>query len=326
MAAFVDYSPSEQQRIARTIARRACDEFGLTGAAVKCVNAEFNTTFRVTSNEGRFALRLNINSRRRGPEIEGEVAWVEALANGGKVRVARPRRTVHGQGAALIEVPELAEAVPCAMFEWLSAPTVGFGTMNARLAAMVGSAMHGLHVAAIGQELPPGARRPVLHDVLDGLGWTHPEHELFTMTLDRANAALGKLAQQPARLIHFDVHMQNAKRDRDGLILIDFDDAVWGWPLVDVAQAMYYLRRNLQQPEFEQAYWDALQIGPSEGDFSEEDFELLVTARNLLMVASLATSNNHAWREALPGYMKLAEVRVKTYWDTGRYDPFVRPD
>ena len=58
----------------------------------------------------------------------------------------------------------------------------------------------------------------------------------------RLHAALARLERQPDvySMIHADMHPGNVLVDGDGLTIIDFDDAAWGWHAYDIAVALVH--------------------------------------------------------------------------------------
>ena len=59
---------------------------------------------------------------------------------------------------------------------------------------------------------------------------------------ERLHAALARLERQPDvySMIHADMHPGNVLVDGDGLTIIDFDDAAWGWHAYDIAVALVH--------------------------------------------------------------------------------------
>ena len=71
---------------------------------------------------------------------------------------------------------------------------------------------------------------------------------VFRRAAERVEAALACLrATGPMRLLHGDLHVWNVLVHRGQLAAIDFEDLMWGWPIQDIATALYYLHHR---PDF----------------------------------------------------------------------------
>ena len=78
---FEDLSTAAQVARIRRTAFAALADYPLEVARLRLLNHGFNTTYRVDTTDGRrFALRINVNSRRSPQNLAAEVAWLTALA------------------------------------------------------------------------------------------------------------------------------------------------------------------------------------------------------------------------------------------------------
>jgi len=76
----------------------------------------------------------------------------------------------------------------------------------------------------------------------DHKGLTDAERRLVLEVRSRLHAALARLERTPAvySMIHADMHPGNVLIDGEGLTIIDFDDAAWGWHAYDIAVALVH--------------------------------------------------------------------------------------
>ena len=94
---FEDRSVRGQVARLRPLAVEVLRRYSIDVAALRLLNHGFNTTFRVDTTDGRrFALRLNVNSRRTDSFIGAEMAWLAALAEETDLWVPIPQRTLDG--------------------------------------------------------------------------------------------------------------------------------------------------------------------------------------------------------------------------------------
>lgn len=50
-----------------------------------------------------------------------------------------------------------------------------------------------------------------------------------------------KASGQPLSVIHSDLHQWNIRSYYGSLSPIDFEDIMWGWPIQDIGNSLYYL-------------------------------------------------------------------------------------
>ena len=107
---------------------------------------------------------------------------------------------------------------------------------------------------------------------------------------------------QTYSLIHGDLHPGNILKTGNGLQVIDFDDAGFGWHLYELAVALFHYQSN---PHFGMIR-DALVAGyRSQRSLSDEALDLLPA---FLLMRALATLG---WIDARPGTRPSRRVRVR---------------
>ncbi len=305
--------------------RRALDEVlarhRLEGASVKLAAHAYNTTFRVTTDTFDAAVRVNVNSKRSFAEVRGEVAFVELVHRSGLVRVPEPLPIFGGKPYDTAEIAGFPTPCPVAAYRWIQggAPSKSDPASAGKL---LGETLRGLHSATEGVvQLPDGAERPVLGDVMDGLPMRLPTGGIFEEVLGRANEALDRLKVEPPQLTHFDLHFGNVKVHEGKMWAYDFDDSLWAWKAADVAQSMFYLRSTTDPDTSEAAFWDGFGTPMKELGISTEDFEMLVAGRALLLANDFLGNVNAYLREIAPRYLRVTEKRLRNMLETGRFEP-----
>ena len=92
-----DRTADEWAVLLEPLARRALASYDLDVAGVSLITNDWNCVFRVDLTDGSSrVLRVSRPDRRTRAEIEGEMAWLAALADG-PVPVPAPVRTRDGQ-------------------------------------------------------------------------------------------------------------------------------------------------------------------------------------------------------------------------------------
>lgn len=260
---------------AETIARSALADFALDeGSQLTFIKQRENTVFRVTSPQGRFALRIARPGYRTDAEIESEIEYVQALQEHG-IDVPRYRLMRDGRAFAVREVDGLR--FPVVVQEWLDdgAPMEdiarafdGTSTLTPEDFAAVGALAAQMHEAATAIGRPAGFDRPAW-DAEGLVGeralWGDPgalrEHsdddlrvlreaaESLTRLLDGAGTDPGVFG-----VLHADFTPENIMRRSDGsLTLIDFDDFGEGWHAFDLATTIFFFQFHPRHAEYRRA-------------------------------------------------------------------------
>ena len=309
----------------RPVAEEALSRYPVDVSSLRLLQHGFNTTFRVDTKAGeKYALRLNVNSKRTAANLAAEAEWLWALGEETDIWVPVPQRTHDGALTTAVWSPDLGRDVNTVLFSWLPGRTLGEDPTKDKMKE-VGRTLSVLHRHGktwrprIG-ELP----------VLDRPYWDMPNRltlddsplsdtmkviveEVMVQVSNTVEALMVRSGSQP---IHTDPHNWNMKWYRGRLSLFDFDDSGIGPTLFDLAISTYYLRPN-------NANADALLEGYAEvselPSHSADEFEALVAHRNVLLLNDLLTTLHSEHRALLPRYIANTEIKLRAYLDTGIY-------
>jgi Ser/Thr protein kinase RdoA (MazF antagonist) len=320
----------------RAVALRALASYGLTDARVRLLQFGFNALFRVDAADGRFALRLNVNSHRSLDNVTGELAWIEALGRETSLTVPTPRARPDGQLVALVDAPEVGRPLPATLFAWIPGRDLGARDGAAALHAL-GGAMATLHTHGAGWSLPAGAALPHGSDLFMGqppsiLAEQHPElpssrQAVFVEAHRHAAQALAALyAEAPQHLVHFDLHTWNVKWRRGQLAVFDFDDCAIACAVHDLAITTYYLRSRPRGAMLEEALRAGYAGQRTLPACPPERFEALLLARLLLLANDLFRIEHADDRAQLPRYLAQCEAAARRFLATGRFAPAASAD
>jgi Ser/Thr protein kinase RdoA (MazF antagonist) len=124
-------------------------------------------------------------------------------------------------------------------------------------------------------------------------------------------------AAQRSIVLHADLHGGNLKWHRGRLAVFDLDDAGFGVPALDLAISTFYLRAGAPGVEaaLRQGYAEVRDLP----DVSDEQFEALVAARQLLLANSLLSSSTASLRAEATDYLDVTVQRLRGWRDTGRF-------
>jgi Ser/Thr protein kinase RdoA (MazF antagonist) len=331
--AFESLTQRQQIHRMRGAAIRVLTRWPIEVDRLRLLNHGFNTTFRVdTTDRQRFALRLNVNSRRTAGNLNAEAAWLDALARETELRVPVPQVTKEGGLRAEVYVAELNRSLPAVLMSWLPGPDLGWSTAPNRVRE-IGRLTAALHRHAGSWELPAGAELPTFSDPLfndpDRLAAAAevralgPEAvQVVAAALARTRQAFDEVAAPDAmRPLHADLHGDNLKWHQRGIAVLDFDDSGIAVPLLDLAITTYYLRGSPTGPP---GIEDLLLEGYAEVEgvppYTNEQFEGLVASRNLLLLNDVLANTTASIRGMTPRYLRNSVRKLRHYLDTGSYD------
>jgi Ser/Thr protein kinase RdoA (MazF antagonist) len=324
---FEERSQRGQVERLRRSAAAALEQYPIEVARIRLLNHGFNTTFRVDTATGdRFALRINVNSRRTSEFLGAEIAWLAALAETTDLRVPTPQPTTDGRLVGSVASPDLGRELPVVLFSWLEGPNLGRAPTTGQMRA-VGRAAATLHAFVETWSLPPATDLPridrVLMDSPDNLtGQDHPLltderrgviDAAFTHVQDRFDSFIVGRRLVP---IHADLHGWNMKWHAGELAVFDFDDSGLGVPMQDFAISAYYLRDDLRlEAAMQEGYADVRPL-PA---WTHDQFEAMVASRNLVLLNDLFTITTATVRAMLARYLLDTVTKLRHYLDTGVY-------
>lgn len=253
--------------------RRACQalsHWGVADQRPELLKYRENAVFRVCLADGRSAaLRLHRAGYHGEAALRSELQWMAALGDSG---LAVPRPIATADGCLLVALPEdeAFAAQHADIIGWMDGQTLGesgkpLSHTPEKLGAIfsaLGATMAEMHNLADRWTSPEGFWRPAWD--AEGLLGERPLWGRFwdcdglSSAQTRALSALRhdlrrRLATMPTPaqdfgLIHADLVRENVLVAENGVTVIDFDDAGYGFRLFDIATA---LLKNRREPAYE---------------------------------------------------------------------------
>jgi Ser/Thr protein kinase RdoA (MazF antagonist) len=269
---FYAVTPEEQAKRLTVLARNALDTWGISkDAAVDLIKHRENAVFSVTDGDDRYALRIHRAGYHTDAELASELQWIQAL-DGDGLRTPQVIATVDGATMAHVSADNVPEARQVDVLEWFDgAPiaTIEEGLADSSLVKetffTLGKLMATVHNQSEAWTPPDGFTRHAWDE--DGLLGPDPFWGRYWELDGLSDELLGKLAvaktkaladlaefgKTPDRygLIHADFLHENLLANDDGICLIDFDDAGFGWHLFDVATTLFF---HLGEDYFDDAF------------------------------------------------------------------------
>lgn len=241
---FAALTQEEQVSRLKRLGWDALHQFGVHPDDVTpLVHAE-NTTFRVTSPEGKFCLRISRPGYQSRSNIESEILFLDALKHEG-LPAPRPYRPV----VISASDPSVPEARDCVLLHWLEGEFANEGYSPAQ-ARCVGQVMARMQRFSQQWTPPAGFDRQRIHRALERDSTpsleTRPDNVseedfLLLREVDAESREMVRgLPQTPAfyGLVHADLHRGNVLFEGEVTRVIDFDDLGWAFWLYDFASAL----------------------------------------------------------------------------------------
>ena len=205
--------------------------------------------FRVDAANGSvYALRVSPNLRIHAAGCEdAEAEWVAALRLDAGLNSPPVIRAKDGSAVVSVTAAAVTGVRTCVLFEWVRGRrlrdswTTSTGRRTGELTAVVHE-----HGATYGSGAPPRgvlvADRVLYFRVEDRLAELRPVYgSLLDDAVERAQRSLDELWRRPphpAHLLHGDIQPGNVMVDRHEVVLIDFQDLIWGFEIQDVTTTM----------------------------------------------------------------------------------------
>jgi Ser/Thr protein kinase RdoA (MazF antagonist) len=236
---------------AAALVETALEVFGLDGYAVAGLTKHSNVTARLISQNGPpLALRL-----RGAPGVDArtEFEWLSAVRRGTDVHVIESFADEFDRSVQRVTGTDGAP-VECALFLWADGRPLAAELSEVNYYAL-GSMSARLHEFASTWTPPPGLK-PLLWDrtlYYEGTALvitdqryaafvSRQDAETVERVVSEADLELGRLACAPDRMfLHGNIEMWNVLTTGPGeLRLLDFEDVMFGPPVLDVAITLYY--------------------------------------------------------------------------------------
>jgi len=255
---FFTLAIEEQIERASRVARAALDHYDFpAGVTLDILNHRENTVLVITDPGGRKlgVMRVHVPGYQTVASIRSEFEWMGALAD---VGVRPPGVLAARDGSLVISVPIAEEPEPrlVDVLEWIEGRPPGDDEIADSFRTL--GDLHGrCHNQASGWRMPPGFTRqrwddttllagthPVVAPAWENWALSSEERALVLTCRDALRERLAWWGKGPDRygIIHADLMPENLIIAPDGVRLIDFDDAGFGWYLYDPASALlpYY--------------------------------------------------------------------------------------
>jgi Ser/Thr protein kinase RdoA (MazF antagonist) len=305
------------------LARQIIDGFDLGECELESINHEYNSTFKVTAASGeRFALRINVNSKRTLANLRAEIFWVEQLSQESNINVPNPVKNSSGEYISKAWHPMLERDLFAVLFTWLEGAELGDEPTEEMMRA-TGRAMAHMHAASSNTKLPSDSKLTIVDDMFWGYDDAITPSDQVT---DDEKATLGRAierieqttramyARSTPQLIHADIHPWNVMWHEGDVSVFDFDDCVIGLPAQDIAVTLYYNDTEEQDAAFLKGYQEVAALP----DYSEREMNFLKLQRRIYLLSYILETENPEHRAMVPEYLEKTLHRVEQVLGSAR--------
>ena len=253
---------SQQVKQYSRLAEEALHSWMLQGSELSLIKIRENAVFKVQTESGsKYALRIHRAGYHGDAELQSELQWIKALAQGG-MDVPRVISTASGQGFIVLNRNYIGASRQIDLFDWVDGRELGsmkegpLGDQETLLNSfrMIGELAGRVHNVSTAWRIPDGFMRHswdsegfVGKTPNWGRFWELPaltadERKLMKYARERVRTDLAKYGQSEKNygLIHADIVPENVLVDGHTVRLIDFDDSGFGWHMFDIATAIYF--------------------------------------------------------------------------------------
>ena len=251
---FSHLSRRKKLEYLRRIALDALNSYPIDVAAVRFYAEHSNVLFKIIDTEGSgFLMKISRPGDHSYEETVAVLEWLSEVNRISDIDIIRVVPASSGDLAVTTAVEAIGETRICSVYEWIPG-TILENRLSKNSARMWGALSANLHRFSAGYR-HRGARNLKAYDRVfywdeEVLFATEAERFLtpyrnraFRRATDWVQGELDHLYSQGRPiLIHSDLHPDNMKIHDGRLWALDVEDLIWGYPIQDIAIALFYIR------------------------------------------------------------------------------------
>ncbi len=235
------------------ILHEAMHRYGIASDHIRLLDGFESFIYEFERDGEAYILRIGHSLRRTIQLIQGEVCWINHLADGG-AGVSRAILSSNGQLVEVIDDGKGGQFMATAFVKAQGRPIWEIGwTPDAY--ERYGELLGRIHALSCTYTPPdPDCKRPEWDNPnnMEAERWLPPSEAIAARKFREVIAYLETLPRSDSLsygLIHQDAHTANFFVDDQGrLTLFDFDDCVYSWYVYDIAMVVFYMIVNEDDP------------------------------------------------------------------------------
>ena len=239
---------AEQVTLNTEIARNAIKEYDFNSVKFKFIKHLENTTFKLSTEQGNFLLRVYCGLQNTVQDIESEAKIIEYLSNCNNYEYQKPIYNNSNHFVTISEASGISK--PVSILSWIDSPIVGNNVNDISFFEKLGKLLAHIHNKLAEWQKPIDFQRSMLDaDSLIGKNGAFGYADLAYKYFDRETVSLFESVYQRLLdfeavagreknifgIIHGDLHLNNVILHQNSLIPIDFDDSGYGYYIYDLA-------------------------------------------------------------------------------------------
>lgn len=262
---FAELGEVGQARRLRPLVLAALERYELRVARLGLISNGWNGVFRADTDHGPYAVRVSRpQPSALARSVRSEVEYMRGLAASTELSVPSVVPNREGELVTLADAPGVPEPRECVVFGWLGGPNLAARRSPAKWTRL-GELMATMHRFADGWTAPahfdvprydsciPYGEPLVVFD--PGRTELYGLEGLLREAVERTDARITSLWHEIRPIVlHGDLHQWNVKVHRGVLSPFDFEDMLWGAPILDVATSLYYVRFDDDYLELARAF------------------------------------------------------------------------
>jgi Ser/Thr protein kinase RdoA (MazF antagonist) len=330
MKDFFDLTPVGRSRRLRKAADAALEAYDLDVQSLRVLSTETNGVFQVEGTaQNRYVIRVGRggNIAHSLEQVQSETEWLTALANQTDLRIPISVRNSLGSAVTQIEVPGVPDLRNCVLFKWLPGRLLdrsltqrnmeAYGALAGRLHDLTESFQPSARFSIVRYDrVFPFDEPVVLFDPNRSAFVTDQMREVLAEAADHVQQAIDDLNdREPMRVIHGDLHRWNVLIDGTDIAAFDFEDLMWGWPVQDLAIALYYLEREDDYLDLRAAFRAGYELIRPWPDVTGQEIDTFIAGRALVLANDIELLEEPEYREGAPEWMAGFEVRIRDLLD-----------
>jgi Ser/Thr protein kinase RdoA (MazF antagonist) len=300
MQSWESLTEAGQIRRLRPLAMASLREFPIEPQRLRLVGGFTNVIFRVDTDDGPYALRIDLHQDHSDADVDIELSWLTAIAGDTNLDVCRFVPAGDGRRFVYATSPNVPGVRRCVLFRWVPGRPLDDNLTEAwyhRLGKLsAGLHLHGSVFTPPHQPMrwdkvfywPEDVDPVVIHKPEVARHFTNGRRD----TLDRAIAATGlafdRLLPGEAQTIHGDLHPSNVHAYHSRLIAFDFEDVTWGHRVQDIAITLFYERTHSGYADLRRAFEEGYRSVARWPVQYEGELEHFMAARTIMFVNYVA--------------------------------------
>lgn len=309
MKKFDQLTPIGQKRRLNKIARLALENYDLNLASVSYLTEETNVFFKVKDTDGNiYALKIFQEESSAIEDNLAEVYLIDQIQNKTDIEVCSVIQTRDGDSIVVIESDLTPTPKRIALYHWLPGLDLDGHETPERFREL-GRITAKMHEATYDLKLPKNIKPKRWDKVFyyrdEVPVYKEAQYQKFLsedyhVTMDRLIPMLDEELKalyeryesgdtsadtdpiQP-QLIHGDLNPWNIRLNQNSLCIIDFEEAMYAYPVHDIAIMLfyYYHDENYDYETVKKDFYEGYTSVRPLPDFTGRDIDMLITARRV---------------------------------------------